>query len=248
MTALAKDFDTKVKAGNRYDIGGPFPIAASALLYQGALCGFDAAGRVVECTAANGVHVAGVARKQYDNSAGAAAALNTELEYGVHRFNNQTDGNALVQADVGKPVFLYDDNSVGKFSATAGGCVGVLENLVGAKAYVNIQPVDWANASFAHDFVTEEKENAAATVAVGITRYTVAGTDASALPAGRYIGQRKRAMCIAASATPVLTITPAAVLGFVAVVMDAASEFVDFRWNGTAWTLVGIGGATVTWT
>jgi hypothetical protein len=247
MTALAADFDTKPKASHRYAIGGPFPVAASALLYKGALCGFDSAGRVVECTAANGVHAAGASRKQNDNSSGAAAAFNVELEYGPQRFTNHAT-ETLVQADVGKPVFLYDDNTVGKFTATAGGCVGILEEIRGAFVYVDIQPTDWANHHFDHDWVTEEKNNAAMTVAVGITRFTVAGTDASALPAGRYIGQRKRAMVIAASATPVLTCTPAAVVGHVAVVMDAASEWVEWRWTGAAWAVIGIGGATVTWT
>lgn len=245
--ALSKDFDTKVKADNRYAYAGPIPIAASQLLYQGALVGYDSDGRLVECTAANGVHAAGVARKQYDNSSGAAAALECEIEYGVHRLANSGGGNALVQADVGKPCFIYDDNTVGKFSATAGGVAGIVQEIKGSYVYVDIQPVDWANQEFDHDFLSEEVEDAATGVAVGITRYTVAGTDASAVPAGRYIGQRKRLVCIAASATPALTITPAAVSGFVAITMDAAGEFAEIRWNGSAWVIVAIGAATITW-
>lgn len=248
MTALAKDFDTKAKADNRWVIAGGFPVAASQLLYQGALVGIDASGNLAEVTAANGLHVAGASRKRYDNSTGAAGDVIAEIEYGVHRFTNAAAGNALTQADVGKPCFVYDDNTVGKFSATAGGVAGVLEEIEGSFVYVDMAPRDWANHSFEHDYASESIEDVDASVAVGITRYTVAGTDTSAIPAGRYIGQRKKLFCLSATATPDLTVTPAAVSGFVSITLDAASESAELRWNGTAWQIVAIGAATVTWT
>lgn len=70
---------------------------------------------------------------------------------------------------------------------------------------------------------------------------TVAGTVAYTLPNGTYAGQRFRVSCVAATATPLGTLTvttPDATVGFACAsqfVFNAVGQTIEFRWSGTAW-------------
>lgn len=69
-------------------------------------------------TATGGVGV-GRAEKTVDNSAGAAGALSLEYRVGSFLFANSAAGDLIVIADIGKPCFIVDDQTVAKTDATA---------------------------------------------------------------------------------------------------------------------------------
>jgi hypothetical protein len=82
------------------------PVAASALIYHGALVCFDTAGRAVAAADTSGYAIAGVAEKQADNSSGSAGAIDCIVRRGqVEKFAT----SVLVLADVGKNAQVADD-------------------------------------------------------------------------------------------------------------------------------------------
>jgi len=240
MTALAKDFDTHRKQNPRRMVG-PIPMAASAKGYKGGMAIRDANGRATPATAAAGRHAIGVFYDQADNSDGSAGDIDAEIECGDHKMNNH-DTETLVQADEGKPCWIYDDNPVGKFSATAGGIAGIVTEVASDGVYVSFEERDWTGYE---DTTVESKEDADATVETGITEYTVDGADTSALPDGRYIGQIKRLIAVAAANSPSLVVTPVSLAGFTNITFDAVGETWVGRWDGSSWQTIAVGGAAL---
>lgn len=238
--AATKDRDVKLKASPRRRLG-PFDMAAALKAYMGTLGVLDA-GEMKPATVALGLHASGFFDDHYDNSGGAAGDIKGCLSSGVAFFLNHGT-QTLVEADLGKPCFIYDDQTVGKVSASCGGIAGIVEELTAAGVWVRVGEHDWIGYE---DTAVEAKENADASPHVGLTAYTVDNTDASALPDGQYIGQIKRAVCVAAGNTPVLTITPANPEGHATVVFTAKGDNAAWRWTGTKWRLLSIGGSGAT--
>jgi hypothetical protein len=240
MAAATKDRNTKMKASPSRR-KGPVDMAATTKAYGGTLGVMDA-GVAKPATVALGLHAAGIFDEQYDNSAGAAGDVKAVLKTGVHLLANHGT-QTLVAADIGKPCFIYDDQTVGKMSATCGGIAGIVEEITSDGVYVRVGEDDFIGYE---DTAEEAKENAAASPNVGLTNYTVDGTDASALANGQYIGQIKRAVVVAAANVPVLTITPASPAGHATVVFTKKGDNAMWRWSGTAWKLIEIGGEGAT--
>ncbi len=90
-------------------------VKAAAKIYAGALVVNDA-GVAAPARTGIGLNVLGVARKQYDNSTGAANAMIGEFDHGAYVFVN--DGaDPIAAADVGNPCFITDDQTVCKTNA-----------------------------------------------------------------------------------------------------------------------------------
>lgn len=96
------------------------PVAASTLIYAGALVAVNASGYAVPAStpAAGAAHlqVVGRAEKQADNSAGSAGAISVTVQQGVFRWKNSSSTNAIVAADVGRDCFAVDDETVARTS------------------------------------------------------------------------------------------------------------------------------------
>lgn len=111
MTALAADKPNVIRMGAMLpDSPNQLGVKASTKIYGGSLCVNDA-GVAAPGRTATGLLVLGVARKQYDNSAGSAGDIIGEFDHGDYVFVN--DGSdAVVVGDIGALCYIVDDQTV----------------------------------------------------------------------------------------------------------------------------------------
>lgn len=245
MTALAKD-RTKTAArstGRRIRL----PVAAAVKIYDGSIVCVDSAGRAVPGANTAGLRVVGRAAKQADNSAGAAGAIYVDVDRGIFKFEPGTQ--APVAATVGFPVFVQDDQTVGKGGAatSAGVFAGIMHELDAdaSSIWVDMTPevlMEGMNAGV-------EAISAAGAVSqlTRVTTLTVDATKAYTLADGVYEGQRKTVTVIAGTNTPVGTVTPATPAGHANVTaLGAIGDTVTWEWHfATGWLVVSANGVTV---
>jgi len=121
MTTLAADKPRKYESG--FDpVFNDLPVTASDIIYEGAAVTTNASGYCIPASAAaesSGTLIfAGFADKKADNSAGAAGAINVHLRtQGIVELPVTA---ATSIADVGKSVYLRDDDLFTLTSSTAG--------------------------------------------------------------------------------------------------------------------------------
>ncbi len=102
---------------------GTGPIAAATTIYDGTLCFNDASGRIVGIVAAGVNTFAGLATEEFDNSAGAAEALDAEF------FCDRTvllTGSGFTQGTVGSDIYASDNYTITTSSSSTsyiGRCV-----------------------------------------------------------------------------------------------------------------------------
>lgn len=86
------------------------PVAAGAKIYQGALVMLSGGYATPGAVAVGGVGL-GMAEDTYDNTGGAAGAINAEIRAGVFCFaNSSTD--PVGAAQIGQNCFIVDDQTV----------------------------------------------------------------------------------------------------------------------------------------
>lgn len=116
MTALTEHRSTPRRDGDFYD----YPVAADAVIYQGALVALNAAGNAVPAADAANLIVVGRAESPADNTGGAAGAIKVRVRKGVFGYDTTT----LTQANIGDTVYCADDQTVtssaGSHSVAAG--------------------------------------------------------------------------------------------------------------------------------
>lgn len=112
MAALTEDRNTLCKK-ELYAQG--YKAAADAVHYEGALVGLGAGGYSIPAAdSAACVRVAGVARKQVDNTGGNDGDVAVPCGKGVYAFANGAGINALNQADIEQLCYVVDDQTVGR--------------------------------------------------------------------------------------------------------------------------------------
>ena len=96
------------------------PMRAAVRIFKGAMVAIDASGNAMPAglLAGGSVRVVGVAVATFDNSTGAAAALEVEVLVGQFKFVNNP-GELVVRASVGAACFVLDDQTVSLTSATS---------------------------------------------------------------------------------------------------------------------------------
>ncbi len=114
MTALAQDRNTPARAG---DVRSGL-LAASVLVYAGALVMRNAAGYLTKGATATGAIGVGRAEERVDNSDGSAGDLGLRYKPGVFRFANSASADAITVAEVGDVCFVVDDQTVAKTDGT----------------------------------------------------------------------------------------------------------------------------------
>ncbi len=114
MVALTSDRNTPRRTG---DISSG-PVAASQLIFAGALVARNSAGYLVKGSTATGLTGVGRAEERVDNSAGAAGADTLRYRAGTHLFANSASTDLITIADIGKVCWIVDDQTVAKTSAT----------------------------------------------------------------------------------------------------------------------------------
>ena len=87
----------------------PYPVAAGAIIYRGALVGLQN-GYAVPMSATSGVICVGFALQQVNNSGGASGAASVTVQTGVSGWNQLS--TSITQANVGQVGFAADDNNI----------------------------------------------------------------------------------------------------------------------------------------
>jgi hypothetical protein len=113
MAALSSDRNTARLQGELRQGG----MAASVLVYAGALVMRNASGYLTKGQTA--LNLVGVGRAE-ERKTGGAAAGDVPLTYrpGTFRFANSASGDLIGIADIGKPCFAVDDQTVAKTNGT----------------------------------------------------------------------------------------------------------------------------------
>lgn len=137
---------------------------------------------------------------------------------------------------------------------TAAGSVAIPKGLarrvrVNTTAYTSGTPVVnllWGAAveNASHD--VETVTSGALSLFVETSIVSVTGTQAYTLADGWYRGQKKRVYVSVAASTPDGTLTPASFADGTSLDLDAVSESAELVWDGSAWQLTELNGATVT--
>lgn len=92
-----------------------YQIAANVKVFAGAIAVLDGTtGLAKAASTATGLRTAGIFAKTYDNTGGAAKAFRVAVHGGCFLMNNSTSGDLITEADVGKTVYLVDDQTVAK--------------------------------------------------------------------------------------------------------------------------------------
>lgn len=125
MAALAKARNTQTRGRI---VERAYKVKASTKIYQGSIVVVDATGYAVPGSTATGELAVGIATATADNSSGASGDINVNVLVGEGYFAN-SGGDLVVQAAVNSTVYIVDDQTVSKTSATgaesaAGLCTG----------------------------------------------------------------------------------------------------------------------------
>jgi hypothetical protein len=114
MVALTSDRNTPRAEGDIKSLG----VAATQLIYAGAIVMRNAAGYAVEGATALNLIGVGRAEERVDNATGAAGDKVIRVRPGIYRFGNASAGDAITIADIGKPCYAVDDQTVAKTNGT----------------------------------------------------------------------------------------------------------------------------------
>ncbi|MGD9863591.1 MAG: hypothetical protein AB7S99_10295 [Pseudodonghicola sp.] len=96
-----------------------FAVAASAMIFAGAMTMRNAAGYLVPGSTATGLVGAGRAEHLADNTNGAAGDAFLDVAEAVFLYENSTAGDEITIADIGAVCFAVDDQTVAKTDGTA---------------------------------------------------------------------------------------------------------------------------------
>jgi hypothetical protein len=124
--ALAKDRDTPRKLGSEFLV---VPVAADTVIYAGALV-VNNAGYAAPGSEAATLVALGCAEEAVDNDGGAAGAKSVSIRRGTFKFKNSASTDLIALTELGKDVYIVDDQTVAKTSdssarSVAGKCRGV---------------------------------------------------------------------------------------------------------------------------
>ena len=136
MTALAADRVTRSKSVGRAFTGD---VAATTIIYKGALVARNAAGYIVPASDTAGLTVVGVAMEKVDNSAGAAGAKTVNIQTGVFEFVN--GAGAVVQANKHATCTVLDDQTCSIAATTANDIkAGTVDSFTATTVWLRVAP------------------------------------------------------------------------------------------------------------
>lgn len=111
MTALTADREDNARIGPIVDYD--YPVAAGAVIYQGALVMLNATGQAVPGAVATGQTAVGVATEARDNTGGADGDLRVPVAAGTWKFKNDVGGaDEIDSGSEGATVYIHDDQTV----------------------------------------------------------------------------------------------------------------------------------------
>lgn len=89
-----------------------FPLAAGAVIYQGALVALDASGDLVAGATALNLVAVGHALENVDNTGGLAGALSCAVSCETARWENDGGGTPVAATNIGSDCYILDDETV----------------------------------------------------------------------------------------------------------------------------------------
>ena len=95
-----------------------FPVKADAVIHQGAIVVLDSTGYAKPAVTGLNLIPVGIARETVDATGLASGAVTIETELMIAGHKNSTAGDQIGITEIGKEVFLVDDQTVAKTSAT----------------------------------------------------------------------------------------------------------------------------------
>lgn len=135
MTALSADRNTARFEGDQRQGA----VAASTLIYAGALLMRNAAGYIVKGQTATGLVGVGRAEERVDNSAGANGALTVTFRPGIFRFANSASTDEITQAEIGDVCYAVDDQTVAKTNGSSTRSpAGIIDNVDAMGVWVRL--------------------------------------------------------------------------------------------------------------
>lgn len=144
--AVTADRRVNIENGNLLGSGSCPMIATTGVVYGGAMVIANTAGNCTNATDAASSRFVGVAKRTQTNT-GAAGAVTAEL-YTSGDFNFNINGSTLDATDIGKTVFIFDNDTVTDATAATNDIpVGTLIRLVSAtECVVRIQTPGFASS------------------------------------------------------------------------------------------------------
>lgn len=94
------------------------PLLANAKVFQGGMVQIAASGYAVAAAATAANIALGRAKASVDNTGGANGAASVEVERGVFRYDNSAGADLITRSEIGKLVYVVDDQTVAKTSDT----------------------------------------------------------------------------------------------------------------------------------
>lgn len=113
--ALSASRDTKQATNYPVELYS-LPVAASTTLYAGALVAINQSGYAVAASADSTLRVIGRCEATVVNS-GSAGAKNVDVKAGAFWYANSSTTGAITDADIGRPAFVVDDETVSRISS-----------------------------------------------------------------------------------------------------------------------------------
>lgn len=115
MTALTADRNTPRIQGDMLVLD----VAAATKIFAGSIIMRNAAGNGTKGAVAVSHVGVGVAMEQVDNSAGAAGDKTVQVRVDTFKFANSASGDLITKADIGKPAYIVDDQTVAKTNGSS---------------------------------------------------------------------------------------------------------------------------------
>lgn len=113
--ALSSDRNTPRRDGELVTL----PVAASKLIYAGAIVARDSSGNATPGATATTLLGMGRAEVRADNSTGSAGDITVDVRRGVFRFANSAAADAITRAEIGTSCYIVDDQTVAKTSGSS---------------------------------------------------------------------------------------------------------------------------------
>jgi hypothetical protein len=262
MTALAAPRSNLSNKGPiLFSMG--YKTKATKVFYNGALTQVGTDGYLIPSVTTAGGVVAGIIDLgnllSKDTTGLSDGDFVADVKSGVFPFACGTSTDALTIADIGKPVYVLDDQTVGRLPGAGRPIAGVLVKVEGTKFFVAVGlgagwagagATPWAGTAW-QGYGSSEDVAAPGALSVNthITRLTaIDGTDAFTLAAGLWVGQPKAVIVnVAGTNTPIGTVTPSpATTPATVTALGALGDSAEWVWNGSLWVLVSSFGCTFT--
>lgn len=110
MAALAAARNTPAALGDIRRV----PLPANGIVYQGGMVQINAAGYAAAASATAANVTIGRAEATVNNAGGVNSALSVDVRRGIFRFANSAAGDLIARTEIGKTVYVVDDQTVAK--------------------------------------------------------------------------------------------------------------------------------------